>query len=102
MGKNMRKLSMTPRAIKDRERNERVRFAGICLDCRAQTLFAEYYMVHEALWHQANPAADGMLCVGCLEERIGRMLTSADFIDAPINNPHDRKSDRLISRLLAK
>lgn len=29
------------------------------------------------------------LRVGCLERRLGRQLTRADFIDAPINDPDD-------------
>ena len=46
----------------------------------------EYYSVHDAIWDAAGMQRDdGMLCVGCLEARLGRQLTHADFDDAPIN-----------------
>ena len=37
------------------------------------------------LWPQANPDYDGMLCVGCLEARLGRRLTPSDFTGVPLN-----------------
>jgi hypothetical protein len=41
-----------------------------------------------------------ILCIGCLEKRIGRTLCRTDFIDAPINDPNEHQhSDRLRNRL---
>jgi hypothetical protein len=56
-------------------------------------------MVHNELWLKANPQINGKLCIGCLENRIGRRLTQADFTDAPINQPSRCNSKRLASRL---
>jgi len=57
-----------------------------CIDCAACTnCNGEYYMVHDEVWLEANPKDKGMLCVGCLESRLGRLLTKDDFIDAPVN-----------------
>jgi hypothetical protein len=39
-----------------------------------------------APWHRKVPGAE-ILCVGCLEKRIGRELAKADFTEVPINNP---------------
>jgi hypothetical protein len=72
-----------------------------CVDCGVNTCETnEYYMVHDELWPIGGN--DGMLCIGCLETRLGRRLAPADFIDAPINvvgggvNAHgDRLRDRL-------
>jgi hypothetical protein len=36
-----------------------------------------------ALWHCKVPVAE-ILCVGCLEKRIGRELAKADFTEVPI------------------
>ncbi len=37
-------------------------------------------MVHDHVWHAAGMAdADGFLCIGCLEARLGRTLIAADF-----------------------
>jgi hypothetical protein len=78
---------------------------GRCIDCRHEVTFVipdEFFMVHDALWLQANPAGDGKLCVGCLESRIGRRLTPADFIDSPINRRFGAMTDRLKSRIIGK
>jgi hypothetical protein len=67
-----------------------------CVDCHVDTLEAgEFYMVRDDVW--PLDARGGMLCVGCLEERIGRRLTPADFTDAPINRL-GRNSTRLRAR----
>lgn len=59
----------------------------LCIDCKVSTLFTnEYYMVKDNLWSAANPHENGMLCVSCLEGRIGRELHSGDFTSAPVNS----------------
>lgn len=77
-----------------------------CLDCNVNTLFIdEYYMVQFPLWAEANPAEAGMLCIGCLEKRIGRTLTVNDFTEAPINyfcKFAGGTSERLMNRLTDK
>ncbi|MFM8269900.1 MAG: hypothetical protein ACKN9V_06890, partial [Pseudomonadota bacterium] len=46
----------------------------------------EYYMVTGALWSRAgmNPTS-GMLCIGCLENRVGHELKSSHFKECPLN-----------------
>jgi formate-dependent nitrite reductase cytochrome c552 subunit len=57
-----------------------------CLDCAACTnCNYEYYMVTDEVWLTAHPEDNGMLCIGCLEQRLGRTLGYADFTGAPIN-----------------
>jgi hypothetical protein len=47
-----------------------------CDDCDVDcSVLNENYMVEDELW----PADAGVLCVGCLERRLGRTLTRADF-----------------------
>lgn len=86
-----------------------------CLDCGVDTWkLNEYYMVTKTVWSDAFPdrprcdgdkswtAGLGYLCIGCLEKRIGRILTPSDFTNYPINHvePGDRgKSPRLMNRL---
>jgi hypothetical protein len=53
-----------------------------CGDCRARAWvdLKEDFYVHNNIWEQACPAdPDIMLCVDCIEHRLGRQLTSADF-----------------------
>lgn len=58
-----------------------------CLDCKVNTGdIEEYYMVTEHVWRQTGLGThDGMLCIGCLEARIGRRLVNVDFLHAPVN-----------------
>ncbi len=58
-------------------------------------------MVDEEIWEQAGLSQrGGMLCIGCLEHRLGRKLWGCDFTDLPINDPNlFHKSSRLRARL---
>jgi hypothetical protein len=70
-----------------------------CVDCEACTAcLGEYYMVHGSLWLAAGMSA-GMLCIVCLEVRIGRELTPSEFPSAAINVPENAVSARLVARL---
>lgn len=74
-----------------------------CLDCGVDTREVdEYYMTHDPLWLQANPQDDGMLCIGCLESRIGRKLNRNDFTNVPINLPDETTSERFLNRLATR
>jgi len=56
---------------------------------------------NEVWFDEAGMGEIGMLCVGCLEKRIGRILTRNDFTDAHINNPKTHPmTDRLRSRIM--
>ena len=76
-----------------------------CHGCEGTTL-GELYMVHDDVWKAATGDDPfGWLCVGCLEDRLGRRLTPDDFNDAPCNDPNflygrgGWHSSRLLSRL---
>lgn len=73
----------------------------LCLDCNVDTgKIFEHYFIHTDLWLSLVGTNKGMLCVGCLEARLGRQLTSADFTSASINTPnYEPKSQRLMQRL---
>jgi hypothetical protein len=76
----------------------------MCWDCTVCTLCTdEYYMVDDELWYSATEELDTptdiMLCIGCLESRIGGKLTADDFPDLPINRGVFPYSTRLKSRL---
>jgi endogenous inhibitor of DNA gyrase (YacG/DUF329 family) len=82
-----------------------------CADCGVGTwAINEYYMVKDRIWKQAwagrrksyhgKVPGQEILCIGCLEKRIGRILRRADFISAPINDPEQcTLSQRLLDRL---
>jgi hypothetical protein len=56
-------------------------------------------MVSDEVWQSAR-IDRGMLCIGCLEGRLGRRLVRSDFTDAPINRMQRlARSSRLKGRL---
>jgi hypothetical protein len=65
-----------------------------CRDCRTDTLptdpdagGTEYYGVDSRVWKAAGMEPNGgCLCIGCLEQRLGRRLWPADFTGADINS----------------
>ena len=72
-----------------------------CFDCDMQTRDeGEYYMIHDDIWNAVG-AGYHMLCVGCLEFRMFRLLTPEDFTDCALNSDMVAwpKSDRLMNRL---
>jgi hypothetical protein len=100
------------------------RITTACADCGVGTItLGEWYMVKDELWERAwigrrkswhHQLLDGVvdvvpgteiLCIGCLEHRLGRTLVACDFTDAPVNDPDkptisDRLRDRLITNRL--
>lgn len=72
-----------------------------CKDCETCTLcIDEYYMVTDEVWESAG-LENGMVCIGCLEARVGRTLNANDFTDCVVNTDPTQylKSERLASRL---
>jgi hypothetical protein len=71
-----------------------------CIWCGVDTReLGEYYMVADKVWNRYGPAS-GCLCIGCLEDRMGRQLRRGDFKDIPLNtDPEQHRSDRLRNRL---
>ncbi len=69
-----------------------------CGDCRLElqpdtppgTNDWQWYMTTDEVWEQAGMPAESCeayLCIDCLERRLGRLLSGADFSDAPVNWP---------------
>ena len=90
-----------------------------CIDCGMDTSGfidhqsrapSEYYLLHDELWEEivSESNRSRMLCIGCVENRLGRKLTKNDFDpgknnDGGINSLDDHvldpRSERLIDRL---
>lgn len=74
----------------------------LCLDCRTDTgKLGEHYMLKDSTWYKAHVSNVGMICIGCIEIRLGRKLTVSDFNDSHVNRPAAGKffSQRLMDRL---
>jgi len=77
----------------------------VCMDCGVDTeAINEEYMILDDLWRTAVPSEAGMLCVGCLEKRLGRELRRDDFARYVQSAFDDGMpaSDRLKKRTLAE
>jgi hypothetical protein len=61
----------------------------MCKDCGIDTSplgLDEYYMVHNEVWAQSGmDGLGGMLCLLCLEARLGRDLEVSDLMNIPMN-----------------
>jgi hypothetical protein len=77
----------------------RRRIKAPCFDCGVDTVAtgSDWYMVHNHLWKLAWPNTkqpsgpakkpfSEILCLRCLELRLGRVLTRGDFTAAAIND----------------
>lgn len=71
-----------------------------CTDCGIHTGdINEYYMIKDEVWNTVANQFE-MLCIRCLEQRLGRYLVSTDFLDCPLNEKgFCTKSLRLQDRL---
>jgi hypothetical protein len=79
--------------------NSRRKF--LCLDCRVDTgKIREHYMLVDDVWFSIHGSNLGMICIGCIENRLGRQLCPQDFNSSHVNNPklYDM-SARLLSRI---
>jgi hypothetical protein len=60
----------------------------LCADCGVDTSFdtgiGHYYTVRDEIWLAAMPDHRGSLCLDCLEQRLRRPLTEADFTATPV------------------
>ena len=82
-----------------------------CCDCGLGCNVAgEWYAVRDTVWELAwrgrrkwwhHLPGQTVLCIGCLEKRLGRTLCASDFTDAPVNFPDGDISDRMRQRLTA-
>lgn len=74
-----------------------------CLDCSVDCgKIGEHYMLADDVWFSIAESDRGMLCVGCLEGRLGRRLVSSDFNDSYVNQSNfGVRSARLTERLFA-
>ena len=73
-----------------------------CVDCSVNTMdIDEYYMLKEKVWLSIVPGREGMLCIGCVEKRLGRKLIPEDFSYCPLNEEEysQPRSDRLLNRM---
>lgn len=80
--------------------DEALRWYFLCMDCGKDTNKSnEYYSLKRRVWRKANPLIARMLCLSCVERRLGRDLTAADFSRAPINAENALACPQLAARL---
>lgn len=74
----------------------------LCVDCYRNTHLEHYYVKNNVWYREAQMSEIGMLCIACLEIRIGRRLVPNDFTNTHINNPQwNAITMRLISRIIS-
>lgn len=85
--------------LSDTEKMAQGQERWLCLDCAKDTDSSqEYYMLKLKVWKSINPQIDGMLCLSCAEERLGRKLVHKDFMLTPVNFGQARVCPALAER----
>lgn len=60
-------------------------------------------MLHDPTWNLTGLGKFGMLCINCIEKRIGRKLNAKDFNNSYLNKPRTGSiSNTLITRMRAR
>jgi len=73
---------------RNQERDTRITLRTCCRDCSLDTTASgDWLMVHNHVWLSSGLGCEaGVLCIPCLEQRLGRELTLEDFVPAdPLN-----------------
>ena len=73
---------------------------SFCMDCHLNTsTMREFFMLDQDTWDSIIRLSeqDGMLCIGCVEVRLGRELEPADF-DPDWRHLCPQPSSRLLKR----
>jgi hypothetical protein len=79
-----------------------------CADCNVECLPNtpphvrdwHRYMVHDHVWTAAGMGRPGgWVCLGCIEDRLGRPLTADDLADLPLNDLDGTKDVARLARL---
>ena len=71
-----------------------------CLDCNKNTFETsekDYYMLTHELWYGLG-MSDGMLCISCVEKRLGRVLRPEDLLDCPLNNGINKYTRKILGK----
>jgi hypothetical protein len=71
--------------------------SALCLDCAVECWPWEMFIVTDRVWAETG-AGLGVLCVGCLEDRLDRVLGPDDFPPVSLNDDHATDSVRLRTR----
>lgn len=71
------------------------------MDCGVDTgKIGDHYMLEDAVWYSVCDSDRGMLCINCIEQRLGRRLNPTDFNSSYVNTlGFGIKSVALVDRL---
>lgn len=70
----------------------------ICKDCGKNTMGSnkDYYMITNELWKKYG-VGKGMLCMKCIEKRIGRKLTKIDILVCPLTTIINKYTSKILN-----
>ena len=93
------KLDTMDKALQEKEHLNSVltRLNFICKDCDKDTLIddKDYYMITPELWEKHGVGKD-MLCMDCMEKRLGHKLTKEEIVLCPINTNFNYYTEKIL------
>lgn len=57
----------------------------------------DYYMVNDTVWLSVMPTKQGILCMDCLETKLGRKLKAEDIPNCPLNYLHNPYTNLILT-----
>lgn len=76
----------------------------ICNDCGKNCFLDEkdYYMLHSPLFFRLNGSLKGMLCMDCVEKKLGRKLSADDIRICPLTIEQGRYTRNILLKYLGE
>jgi len=71
--------------------------SAVCVDCGVECWPWEMFMLTDAVWAETG-AGEAVLCIGCVEDRLDRVLEPDDFPPVSLNDDRPVDSVRLRTR----
>jgi hypothetical protein len=76
----------------------------ICNDCGKNCFLDEkdYYMLHSPLFFRLNGSLKGMLCMDCVEKKLGRKLSADDIRICPLTIAQGKYTRNILLKYLSE
>ena len=71
-----------------------------CMDCKKDCLKNEkdYYMIQHDLWLKLVGSHNGMLCMDCLETRLGHKLRKEEILPCPLTEQFNSYTKEILNK----
>lgn len=78
---------------------ERILSEWECQCCKKDCFIdpKDYYMIQSDLWNKTAEKPEGMLCMDCLEEKLGRKLEAKDILPCWVTTYYNQYTIKILN-----